>query len=219
MDALRDTPTAITASLNEAFGLNSYGHPNWRVVLAQNHTRKSYGVWHEFDDGNWEQFGIEPDGKWKYNPIHAKNVVEGVKDEPMFPVKGWIIERWFPASAWGPRAAWEIKMGPYPEEGEYWIMGPAHETLPEIGDIKGAIQVWEHEWAARPKTLDAVFQMFIAEEKAQKEAEIKKLDDELNAFFRGEIKPLFNSTSLAAQAVRNEAAESAGVRSHIGAGQ
>jgi len=98
-------------------------------------------------------------------------------------------------------------------------MGPAHETLPEIGDIKGAIQVWEHEWAARPKTLDAVFQMFIAEEKAQKEAEIKKLDDELNAFFRGEIKPLFNSTSLAAQAVRNEAAESVGIRSHIGAGQ
>ena len=61
IDPLCDTPSAITKSLAEV-GLNPFGKPMWRVVLAHNHTRKKRGIWHEFADGTIEQFKIE-DGK------------------------------------------------------------------------------------------------------------------------------------------------------------
>ena len=99
------------------------------------------------------------------------------------------------------------------------MLGGPWDELPEIGDLKDAIAVWLQDWEKRPRSYEQAYRLFIAEEEDQKRKQEEKLEEEFNAFYRGEIKPIFNTISLGAQAVRNECQKALGESSHLGAGQ
>lgn len=221
LDPCRDTPSAVVKSITEHGGVNQYGKPYWRVVLSHNHTRPKKGIWHEFPDGKMEQFTPNGTGGFTHNPLHAIRVVEEIRDTQVWPKNGWILERWFPAEVWGSRETWNS--GPYPEQGEYYLIAPGPdvtwEELPETNDLKQAISMWERDYLSRPRDFDVAYAMFVAEEQAAEEAARQKQAEEMEYFYRHEVASIFNSTSLSAQAIRNQCADAAGVREHIGAGQ
>jgi hypothetical protein len=193
LDPNRDTPTAVTKSITEHGGLNKYDRPYWRVILAFNHTRPKRGLWHEFADGDWEQFTPEGHGKFRHNPLHALRVVDEVRDTPMWPIpNGWILERWFPAEVWGSRETW-AKSSPYPEEGEYYLIAPmagvVWTEMPDLNDLKQAISMWERDYLSRPRDFDTAYAVFVAEEAAAEEAEERKSKEEFEYFYQHEMLP------------------------------
>ena len=217
MDPNRDTPSDIAKLITAHGGLNPYGRPMWRLILCQNHLTKKRGIWHEFGDGTIEQVIRDPaTGKFHHNPLHAIRVFEGVRETPMLGFKGWILERWFPAEFWVP---WNPDQGPFPEEGEYFFKGGPWEQRPSTDDLLECISIWEREWAARPADLTTAYKLFIREEKEREAAEEAQSIADFEAFYRGEIKPIFNTISLGAQRVRDEAQAMLGRDSHLGAGQ
>src|SRR5579884_1931172 len=167
-----DTPSAVIKSITEHGGLNPYGKPYWRVILAHNHTRPKRGLWHKFPNGT-EQFTPTGDGKFNYNQVHA-TVIEETRETPVWPIPNqWIVERWFPAEVWGDRETW-AKSSPYPEEGEYYLIlqGPPESPwlqMPELNDIKQAISMWERAYLSRPRDFDMAYMMFVSEEKEREE--------------------------------------------------
>lgn len=195
---LRDTPTAVTESISEHGGLNQYGKPYWRVVLAFNHTRKKRGLWHEFADGTFEQFTSDGHGKFRHNPLHALRVVDEVRDTPMWPIPNqWIVERWFPAEVWGERETWP-KTSAYPEEGEYYLVlkgpGEGWQEIPELNDIKQAISMWERDYLSRPRDFDAAYAVFLAEEQAAEQRESEKAMEEFAYFYQHEMLPMLKES-------------------------
>src|SRR5208337_1178936 len=181
MDPLCDTPAAVTKSLAEHGGLNPYGLPYWRIVLSHRRLSKKRGLWHEFPDGSWEQFTPDGHGKFQHNPLTATRVVDEVRETPKWPRKGWVLERWFPAEVWWPfpKQAWDSNTGPYPEEGDYYLMLPLPgfqwDEIPELNDLKQGISLWERDYLERPRDFDMAYAMFVAEERAQEEEEHRKM--------------------------------------------
>jgi len=223
------TPSAIRDSITKHGGINVYGKPYWRVIIAEFHTRKKRSFWAEWPSGTIEQFrpaGYTPDGKAIFEPTGQKptRIVYEVRETPMWPTKGWILERWASAEVWGTREQWSPDAGPYPEEGEYVRVCPSQECpiwekCPDINDLKQAISQWEYNFLNRPTNFDIALMMFVEEERLEHEKELDAIEEEVRYMMKHDVIPIFNSTSLEAQRLRNDAAEAAGVRSHIGAGQ
>ena len=196
-----DTPAAVVASITEHGGLNKYNRPYWRVILAFNHTKSRRGLWHEFADGDWEQFTYEGHGKMRHNPLHALRVVDEVRETPMWPrPNGWILERWFSAESgvWGEREAWKNR-GPFPEEGDYYLIAPTGkdehgkqiiwEDMPELNDLKEAISMWERDYLSRPRDFGTAYAAFVAEEAAEEEEKERKAKEEFEYFYQHEMLP------------------------------
>ena len=219
MDPTSDTPTAVTKAITDHGGRNPYGRPMWRLIRAELHLSKKRGVWHTFPDGTLEQVVRDEQGRFLHNPLHALRVEYGVRETPMYPFKGWILERWLPAETWGSREEWNADWGPYPEAGDYFIMSTALDQMPPTEYLREQISKWERDWETRPRTLEKAYRLFMQEEREQQQKEQEHIEAELAGFYRGEIKPIFNTVSLGAQKVRNEVQASIGRDSHLGAGQ
>lgn len=226
---LSDTPSAVTKSITDHGGTNEYGRPYWRVILSDNHTKSKRGLWCDWDGTeNWEQFSLQG-AKLRHNELHPARIVDEVRETPMWPrPNGWILERWFPAEVWGSRESWS-KNSAYPEEGDYYLIAPTGNDdkgdkliwteIPDLHDLKQAISIWERDYLNRPRDFAVAYTRFVSEEKAAQEEEERKSREEMEYFYRHEVVPIFNSTSLSAQAIRNQCAEAAGVKEHVGAGQ
>jgi hypothetical protein len=193
----------------------------WRIVLSERRLTKKKGTWHTFPDGKLEQFtpaGRNENGHavFAYNPLHALSVVTEIRETPMYPHKGWILERWLPPLSWGTKADWNEDAGPYPSQGDYFIiLGPWPE-IPDLWFLEQEISKWNREWDEKPKDFAAAYKQFLYEEQEEERRANEQMEADLQAFFRGEIQPIFKSTSLAAQRLRNECAEAAGNKSHVG---
>lgn len=157
MNPLKDTPRNVTESLLRWGGKNPYGDPNWRIILAQNHLVQRAGMWTEFDDDP-EMVQFETVGNQvRYNTrqIAPDAIRCGVFWVPLYEVKGWILERWFPPEVYGDRQQWESAlsqdnetpmMGPFPEHGGYFMLtggGPWGE-VPPLEQVRAAIAQWEN---------------------------------------------------------------------------
>jgi len=154
---LRDTPAEVTEKLLRWGGKNQYGEPAWRIILAENHLVQRAGVWTEYDEGtDMVQFeSREHDVAYSTREIAPDAVRVGMFWVPLYPCKGWILERWFPASAFGSKVQWESAvsqdgetpmMGPFPEKGGYFMLsggGPWPE-IPDLEDVREAIAGWEN---------------------------------------------------------------------------
>jgi hypothetical protein len=154
---LRDTPAEVTEKLLRWGGKNEYGDPNWRIILAENHLVQRAGMWTEFADET-EQVRFETVGndvRYETRQIAPDAIRIGVFDVPLYPCVGWILERWFPPSAYGSRRQWESAlsqdgktpmMGPYPEAGGYFLLsgGGPWEQIPILEDVRAAIAAWEN---------------------------------------------------------------------------
>lgn len=155
LDPLRDTPHEITETLLRWGGKNEFGSPNWRVILAQNHLVIRAGMWTEFDKGT-EQVQFESHERhvgYKTQAIAPDAIRIGSFEVPLYPCDGWILERYFPASAYGSREAWESAlsqdgetpmMGPYPEDGGYFMLLGPWEQIPLLDHVREAMSSWEN---------------------------------------------------------------------------
>jgi hypothetical protein len=157
LDPLRDTPAEITAKLLAWGGTNEYGDPNWRIILAENHLVQRAGMWTEFDEGT-EQVQFEErahDVAYKTQQIAPTAIRIGMFWVPLYPCRGWILERWFPPSAFGNNLQWESAlsqddatpmMGPFPERGAYWMLsgGGPWPQIPLLEDVRESISIWEN---------------------------------------------------------------------------
>jgi len=157
LDHLRDTPNAVTEALIRWGGKNEYGDPNWRIILAENHLVQRAGMWTEFAEDT-EQVHFETVGndvRYETRQIAPDAIRIGVFEVPLYMVTGWVLERWFPPSAYGSRDQWESAlsqdgvtpmMGPYPEQGGYFMLsgGGPWEQIPLLEDIRAAIAAWEN---------------------------------------------------------------------------
>jgi hypothetical protein len=157
LDPLRDTPLEVTEKLTRWGGVNEYKLPNWRIILAENHLVQRAGMWTEFAEDT-EQVHFETVGndvRYQTRQIAPDAIRIGVFEVPLYQVTGWVLERWFPPSAYGSRDQWESAlsqdgvtpmMGPYPETGGYFMLsgGGPWEQIPLLEDVRAAIAAWEN---------------------------------------------------------------------------
>jgi hypothetical protein len=222
----RSTPDAVRKELGRFGGLNPYHRANWRLVLAQDRLVRRGGIFTTMPSGDVAVMEIDP----KTFEVHRREVkpekvVTGYHDVPKYPVKGWVLERWFPASKYGTQSDWEAAkssdgvtpmMGPYPHEGDYFMLAGPFDRIPDIGDLKMAIQMHIREEEERPVGYN---QMLLNEINADLEAEQKAYDKtlkDLAHFYDSEVEPILRGSSLGAGRIRNELAAELGDRTHQG---
>ena len=157
LDPLRGTPSDVTEKLLRWGGKNPHGQPNWRIIRLELHLVQRAGIWTEHDPGtDMVQFEEkEKHVSYSTREIAPDSIRIGMFWVPLYQVKGWGLERWFPASAYGSRREWESvlsqdnetpMMGPFPVHGGYFLLsggGPWPE-MPLLEDIRAAISQWEN---------------------------------------------------------------------------
>lgn len=220
----KDAPKAIRDWLIKYAGNNPFGKPNWRVCLAQHVTRMSGGIFTEMPDGENVMFDVDSRGRVIYTPISPTRVTSGVFEIPRYPHEGWIMERWMPAHVWGPRQVWESHksedgsslLGPYPNEGEYYLICGPFPKMPPLGDMSEAIAQYECTYRNRPVDLEMAINQQVKAQEDLRLARKEKLVADLEQYRKSEILPMLKRVSLSAQAVRNRLQESCGLTSHFG---
>lgn len=197
----RSTPSAIRKELARYGGMNPYNRAIWRLVIAEQRIVRRGGVFTE------------------------KGPQGGFRDVPKYPCKGWILERWFPASRFGVRADWENAkaldgvtplMGPYPSEGDYFMLAGPFERMPEMGDLKSAISQHIQMEENRSQNYAALMKAEIDADTERDELALKRETEALAQFYQDEVEPIMKGTSLEAGRIRNEIAEKMGDFSHQG---
>lgn len=224
LDPNSETPRSYREFVTKIGGKNPYGDPLWRVVLAERCLRKSSGLLHHLPTGEVSIFAVDAKGVHYEKP--QDSVDAGVFELPRYPVEGWISERWFPASTWGTREEWEsarneiggkLHAEPFPERGDYFMVGTFGERLPELSDIECAIQMWEDGHRKRPTNIVAYYKQLLSNEEYAREQRREQLERDLAYMRKHELVPVLKSGSLEAQRFRNQLNASIGDPSHLGA--
>lgn len=225
---LRDTPHEVIATLAQWGGNNEYGEPNWRVILAENHLVQRAGMWTDFDEGT-EQVEFTP-GKgglaYKTQQIAPDSIRIGVFWVPKYQVTGWVLERWFPASAYGDREQWESAlsqdnetpmMGPFPERGGYFMLTGPWEQIPNLEDIRASIAGWENASHSHGNIdVEAMQRAMQNEMAAQHELEEQKYQQLLEDVEYRRVHQLeFIKGNPALSGFRNRVANDNGLTEHI----
>lgn len=224
-NAETDCPRAIREAITRFGGLNPYGEPMWRVVLAQNCVAKRSGILHEVADGQ-SVFAVGPGGKVVESRVWDA-VKSGIVELPKYNCEdGWIVEKWFPASTWGTPEEWaahkaedgsRLLCEEYPARGAYWMLIGPFPKLPDLGDLECAISMHQQSMQNRPTNYDAYFKQVMRDEEAARKKAKEKLVADLNYRRKNELVPVLKSTSLEAQRFRNELTEQSGLKEHLGA--
>ena len=218
-----DAPKPIRDMILRFAGTNPYGKPIWRACLAQHVTARRGGVFHNLEGGRKTMFVYGPDGKRYYQPI-GDRVTTGFMDVPKYPHKGWIMERWMPPHLYGTKQEWEAQksedgtpmMGPFPSEGDYFLINGPFPKMPDWGDMENAIAHYEKQQRMRPTDFASALKQFMKNERDEQEAKRQAFEDELEQMRVSELLPMLKSTSLSAQRFRNALNASIGDRSHFG---
>jgi hypothetical protein len=219
----KDTPQHILDDLREYGGLSPDGQAIWRLVLAENCRIHCYG----------QQNHITRDTRELPDDFHPVNVVPDRTEVgefwvPRYRAKGWILQRWFPASVWGSRQNWESEraqdgrtrlLAAYPNRGDYMMMpcGP-WKSIAAAGDIKAAIRCYNAQQRANPVNWVNAQQAMVAWEKQRNDEQVEAFEQELEAQHRLGISSVLRSVSTNAQRVRNLVAETVG-NVHLGASE
>lgn len=227
-DPSKDAPLALRKRLERFGGLNPYGKPNWRVVLAQNCTEICGGIFHNMPDGELSIVEEGPDGKMYHREVKPESIEHhSMIEVPKYPHEGWILEIWFPAHMWGSREDWASHRaedgvtplkGPYPEQGDYWMLAGPWGCAPEISDVENAIAQYRQARQSRPNNLAAHMRQKL---KDQEERKLKLREERAQKYIEymtKEVMPLMKSSSLSAQRLRNQLAEDLKLHTHLAAG-
>lgn len=222
----QDTPKAYRDAMLRIGGKNPYGKPMWRVVLAQNCTRKSSGILHHLPTGEISIFEVDGKGQVHSKPSVGDRVDSGTFELPRYPVEGWIVERWFPASMWGTPEEWaahrstdggQMLSSEFPREGDYFLTNGPFEKIPDLGDLENAIAMWEQGHRNRPTNVQGYYKQLLDQEEEVRETRRRQLEEKLAYLRKSELVPVLKSGSLEAQSFRNDLQKLIGDSSHLGA--
>ena len=136
-----------------------------------------------------------------------------------------MLEKWFPPSTWGTREEWvshksedgSTIMGPYPSEGDYWMLAGPFEKIPELADLRQSIDMHRQAMQSQPSNYANLLKQTILDQETARETRRAKLEADLAYMRKNELVPVLKSGSLAAQRFRNQLNEATGDRSHLGA--
>jgi hypothetical protein len=217
-----DAPDSLKRALTVFGGKNMYHRPIWRLVRAEYRTHVCGGTLTEGKNGG--SFEFQPNGKFSVSSFDPGRAISGPNEIPMYTCgPGWILERWMPAHVWGNRDDWnnfkaadgQRLFGDYPSEGDYWMMdGPWNESEPPpMSFLEKTIAVHEYCRNNQNQGFEHLLAQQIQDEKIRAEAQYLKMMDDIEAIGR-EVNDVLKSGSLAAQAVRQQAAKMRGDRSH-----
>jgi hypothetical protein len=230
LNPLKDTPAEVTETLTRWAGRNQYGDPNWRIILAENHLVQRAGMWTEFADDT-EQVRFEAVGKdvrYQTRQIAPDAIRIGIFWVPLYPCTGWVLERYFPASAYGSRQLWESAlsqdgvtpmMGPFPERGGYFMLsgGGPWPQIPLLQDIRAAIAQWENAEHLHGTIDEAVIERAMRHETEEaQEKEQRQYDEFLKEVTYQRLSHLgFIKDNPNLSEFRNRLADRQGLSSHI----
>lgn len=217
-----DAPKDIRNWLKRFAGLNPYGKTNWRVCLAQHRLATRGGVFHHLPTGEIEMFALGPGGRVESRPMPGHKITSGMMEIPAYQGDGWIMERWMPAHIWGAREWWNAQrgedgsalLGPYPTEGDYWMICGPFPKMPELGDMEEAISRYECAQRNRPVNLENYVRMAIKQEQEDIAKRRHKLVEYLEERRKSDLLPVLRSGSLSAQRFRQQLQKDAGLSGH-----
>jgi hypothetical protein len=213
-------------------GLTPAGYPTYRMVLSSMVLEKKGGTWCDWD----ESIAVKDRGTiskvlgadgMPFVTNRPTRVVKEVREIPRYTdweSQGWIIQRWFPPSAFN-RVTWYERvvegtalplLGPFPEEGRYDLLcGPFNE-VPEISFIERELDFWTNRTEKLLGEDEASYVRRETEAAIEKEEKRVAQVQTRNELVLRDKMSFLTGTSLAAGRLRTQAAEKAGIRSHMG---
>jgi len=162
-----ETPKDIRDRLFVLGGKNLAGLPLWRIVLAERRTALRGGTFYEFGE-NQEQFQFDEQNRYRYQPLRPDSAKTCIQEVPMYPCEGWILERLMPRWMFGSEEDWNNQkgedgftplMGPYPKNGDYWMLDGPWEKIPPIATVEQFIRDYEANFAGVQNEEDAIATM------------------------------------------------------------
>jgi hypothetical protein len=236
-------------------GKNPYGEPIWRLVVASDVWIKRWGVYRDWDKNlsvaergglNLEfspdrvaavnaDFGGQtvslgeaaPVDVMHYNNKPEREVVE-CREVHLYPnLKGWVVEKWFPAGSKmiGSREEWESYKaadgmtsinGEYPERGEYVMIYGPYNYLPTEDQLRTWIGKYHNDLNLLTGTVEQRALAADAEFNDVEDEKWKKNRAEYNYMMADVWKTVAKSGSLGISRFRQQLAKQAGVTEHIG---
>jgi hypothetical protein len=220
----RDTPPHINRDLVEYGGLSPDGQPIWRVVLAQNCRTLCFGPMNHIEQGRIDAITDTT----RPTDITPDRISDGPVWIPRYKVKGWILERWFPAGAWGTRDSWESQrarddrtrlLAAYPQRGGYMMMCGPWKTVAEIGDLHSAIRCYNAQQAANPVNWDNHTRAWLALEAEERQRTADEFEDNIDSDYRMAISSILRTVSPSAQAFRDAVSQMSAGGTQLGASE
>jgi hypothetical protein len=224
----KDTPQHVLDELREYGGLSPDGQAIWRVILAQNSRVHCFGRRNHFSAGKLDK-AVTPSAEFHTvddidRPYRASvrdmrptdvipdRIEEGEFWIPRYRAKGWILERWFPASVWGSKAKWESEkatdgrmrlLAAYPQRGDYLMMAGPWPQILFAGDLKAAIRSYNFQQKNNPVNWENHIQLMAHFEETERQALADAYAEEMAAQHREGLAGILRSTSGPAQEFRN----------------
>ena len=217
--ATRGVPAALREEITRYGGQNPYGMPLWRVVLAENVREQCFGQMKHMP-----RVSADAD----LTDIEPEKFTSGEMWVPRYDSKGWILERWFPASAWGSQITWEHELaadgltklkGEWPRHGDYFMVGDeSYAHMPGIEFWKEEIQKELRRQANAPTDPATYLFVCLYLNRVGEEMRRAAFMDEVNHIHRGTVEPMLATVGRTAQMMRNEMLEEMGINGHLSAG-
>lgn len=222
--ALRDTPKDVVQEISRYGGTNPFGRPLWRVVLAQNVRDQRFGTMRNMpvvSAGMSEEALAE---------VEPESFESGEFCVPRYMEKGWILERWFPASTWGSQSDWEGQtsedgetaiMGQYPRQGDYYqisVDGAPFAELPPLDLWKTEISRFLREMAHQPTDPAQHLSNHLYLERQREQVRREAYLEEVNHIHRSVVDPTLATIGRTAQSIRDGLMAEHGWQGHLSAG-
>lgn len=217
----KDTPAAIRKMLAEYGGRAPNGGAAWRLVLAQNCRAQCFGIRRHAPQ-------VADTSELDLRVVAPERVEEGSFWVQRYKCKGWILQKWFPPTAWGSREDWEREKSEdgitrlrakYPENGDYFMMAGPWRAIEDAGDLITEIQRCNRAQMKNPVSWDRYFADELRKDKQEREEEIRQYETTLEIYRKTQLLPVLKSASQAAQRVRNQIQASMGSSMHLGASE
>jgi hypothetical protein len=217
----RDTPRHLTAELMRYGGLNPFGEPSWRVVLAQNVLEQTFGTMRHMPV-------IDADAVDDVPEIEPERFSSGEIMVPRYNDRGWILERWFPAAAWGTQDEWEHETaedgvtqlkGEFPRHGDYFMVNDTFHVEPKSADfwkieIQKCLQYQQNQPGDPATILSRNLYMHRIKQELREEA----YREEVNRIHRSVVDPMLATIGKTAQCLRDQIRAENGYDFHMAAG-
>lgn len=216
-------------------GTNPFGKPQWRLLVGLDRLVKEAGVYRDWAEGlttaekgglSFDPIPDQPGVNFRRHENKPIRVVTELREIRKYPhADGWILEKWFPASAYGTQEEWYSykavdgmtpMLGPYPECGDYEMIFGPWTRIPSTDALQRMISSYSSGINNRRGTPASRAQEALLRYEYEEELAELKRKEEYAAWMADELTPM-KSASLEASRWRQELAARIGKpNQHIG---